>query len=158
MKILVIYDSFYGNTEKIAMEIGKALGPGNNISVVRITKARQEALAGVNLLIVGSPTRAFKPTRAITSFLKKIPSGTLINVKAAAFDTRAVMEEVKSRLLRMLARRFGYAAKPIADKLVKKGAALVVKPEGFYVGGTEGPLKDGELKRAAAWAKPLAGK
>jgi len=25
-------------------------------------------------------------------------------------------------------------------------------PEGFYVAGTEGPLKEGELERKAAWA------
>ncbi len=158
MKILVIYDSFFGNTEKIAMEIGKALGTGNDVTVLRITEAHHEKITGVELLIVGSPTRAFKPTAAISSFLKKIPAGALKNLKAAAFDTRVVTEEVKSRLLRVLVRWFGYAAKPIADRLVKKGATLTAEPEGFFVGGTEGPLKDGELKRAAAWAKEVVKK
>jgi len=155
MKILIIYDSFFGNTEKIAMEMGKTLGRGNDVTVLRITEAHQDALAGVNLLMVGSPTRAFKPSAPIRSFLKHIPSGTLSGVKVAAFDTRVVMDEVDSRMLHVLVKWFGYAAKPIADRLVKKGGTPVAQPEGFFVGGTEGPLKDGELKRAAAWARDI---
>jgi flavodoxin len=49
----------------------------------------------------------------------------------------------------------GYAAKPIADKLKKKGGKLVLPPEGFFVQGSEGPLKEGEVERAAEWAKQL---
>ena len=29
---------------------------------------------------------------------------------------------------------------------------LVVPPEGFYVGDTEGPILEGEMERAADWA------
>jgi hypothetical protein len=28
-------------------------------------------------------------------------------------------------------------------------------PEGFFVAGTEGPMKEGELDRAAAWVKQI---
>ena len=28
-------------------------------------------------------------------------------------------------------------------------------PEGFFVNGTEGPMKEGELERAAEWAKQI---
>ena len=52
-------------------------------------------------------------------------------------------------------RIFGYAAKPIADRLAKKGGDLAVPPEGFYVGDMEGPLLEGELERAADWAKQI---
>ena len=51
---------------------------------------------------------------------------------------------------------FGYAAKPIADRLEKKGGQLAVPPEGFYVTDTEGPLVEGELERAAEWARKIA--
>lgn len=44
------------------------------------------------------------------------------------------------------------AAGPIAKRFVKKGGDLAVPPEGFFVAGTEGPLKEGELERAADWA------
>jgi len=28
-------------------------------------------------------------------------------------------------------------------------------PEGFFVNGTEGPMKEGELERAAEWTKQI---
>jgi hypothetical protein len=48
-----------------------------------------------------------------------------------------------------------YAAPRIADALRLKGATLVVMPEGFIVDQKEGPLKEGELKRAQNWAKEI---
>ena len=61
--------------------------------------------------------------------------------------------DVNSRLLNILVKLFGYAAKPIADKLEKKGGVPIIPPEGFFVKDSEGPLKDGELERVADWAK-----
>ena len=55
----------------------------------------------------------------------------------------------------MLVNFFGYAAKPIANRLQKKAGALIAAPEGFIVKGKEGPLKEGELERAAQWARQL---
>jgi flavodoxin I len=49
-----------------------------------------------------------------------------------------------------------YAAKHIADRLKKKGSQLIVPPEGFFVEGMEGPLVQGELERAADWAKHIS--
>jgi hypothetical protein len=46
----------------------------------------------------------------------------------------------------------GYAANTIASTLKKKGGQLLVPPEGFLVTGEQGPLKEGELERAARWA------
>jgi hypothetical protein len=54
-----------------------------------------------------------------------------------------------------MAKIFGYAAKPIAKSLVRKGDELIGEPSGFVVLGTEEPLRDGELDRAAEWAKSL---
>jgi len=87
------------------------------------------------------------------NFLNKIPLNVLKGVKVAAFDTRISTADVNSRLLNILVKLFGYAAKPIAYKLEKKGGSLIIPPEGFFVKDSEGPLKDGELERAADWAK-----
>lgn len=37
----------------------------------------------------------------------------------------------------------------IADELVRAGGELIGEPTGFFVADKEGPLKPGELKRAA---------
>jgi len=153
MKVLIVYDSVFGNTEKIAQAIGNSLGSEENVETLRVSDVKPEQLIGLELLIVGSPTRVFKPTKAIMNFLNKIPLNVLKGAKVAAFDTRISTVDVNSRFLNILVKLFGYAAKPIADKLEKKGGSLIIPPEGFFVIGSEGPLKDGELERAADWAK-----
>ncbi len=153
MKVLIIYDSVFGNTEKIAQAIGNSLSSKENVETLRVSEVKPEQLIGLELLIVGSPTRVFKPTKAIMNFLNKIPLNVLKGVKVAAFDTRISTADVNSRLLNILVKLFGYAAKPIAYKLEKKGGSLIIPPEGFFVKDSEGPLKDGELERAADWAK-----
>ena len=80
----------------------------------------------------------------------------LKGVKVAAFDTRFTMSAIEeSRVLPFFVRLFGYAAKPISDRHKKKGGELIIPPEGFFVEGIEGPLKEGELERAASWAKVI---
>jgi flavodoxin len=156
MKVMVVYDSVFGNTEKIAQAIGHALGSPEDVETVQVGNVKPEQLAGLTSLIVGSPTRKFSPTAAITSFLKSIPKDGLKGIKVAAFDTRFTVSAIeKVRILTFFVKIFGYAAKPIADRLEKKGAELAVPPEGFYVSDTEGPLLEGELERAADWAKQI---
>jgi len=156
MKALVIYDSVFGNTEQIAQAIGKALGSQKDIEILRVSNVKPEQLTGLKLLIVGSPTRQFRPTAAINNLLKRIPKNGLRDVKVAAFDTRFTMSAIEeSRVLPFFVRLFGYAAKPISDRLKKKGGDLIIPPERFFVEGVEGPLKEGELERAADWTKQI---
>jgi flavodoxin len=157
---LVVYDSFFGNTERIAQSICNALGRPGDVEILRVGNIRPEQLAGLKLLIVGSPTRAFSPSPAIKKFLKSIPKDDLKGVKVAAFDTRVTDQEIDSAvfILRIMVNIFGYAAKPIADRLVKKGGQLIAPPEGFFVQGMEGPLKEGEHERASDWARQIVAK
>lgn len=160
MKALVVYDSVFGNTERIAQAIGDALGRAEDVETLSVGHVRPEKLTGLKLLIVGSPTRGFRPTPALNNLLKSVPKNGLKGVKVAAFDTRLTVEAIESSvfILRILVNIFGYAAKPIADRLRKKGGELIVPPEGFFVQGTEGPLREGELERAADWAKRIRAK
>jgi flavodoxin len=143
MKALVVYDSVYGNTEKIARVVAETLAPFGDVTLARAGDAE---LRSVDLLIVGSPTHGGRPTPAIQEFLGKIPANALQNVGVTAFDTRVKV---------IIARLFGYAAGRIAGSLKDKGGRLVAAPEGFIVKGNEGPLIQGELERAADWAKGI---
>jgi flavodoxin len=155
MKALVIYDSVFGNTEKIARAIAAALGSEAAVEILRANQATNDRLAGVDLLVVGSPTRGFRPTEDLAGFLKRIPAQALTGMKVAAFDTRFKADELESAGVRFVVKTGGYAAKRIAGQLKRAGGSLIVPPEGFYVEDIEGPLKDGELERAASWAKVL---
>ena len=135
MKALIVYDSTHGNTGKIARAIGEAIGG----QVLRVGEVKPADLKGFDLVIVGSPTHGGFPTPAIDSLLKALPALEGLNV--AAFDTRT------KRTI------FGYAAPRIARRLEKSDGKLRTPPEGFFVLGMEGPLVEGELERAAGWAK-----
>lgn len=151
MKTLVIYDSVFGNTQKLA----EAMAEGLDSKAVRVADAGGVSLADTDLLLVGSPTRAFRPTPALMEWLKALPSGALSGKRAAAFDSRISPDKVKSGALRLMMKKFGYAASDIEKELKKKGASVASPPEGFFVEESEGPLSEGEEARAAAWARNL---
>jgi flavodoxin len=144
MKVLIVYDSVYGNTEKIAKAIGGAIA--GEVKVLRMDEVDYSELKTLDLLIVGSPTQGGRPTLAIQDFLNKVTEPAIKGVNVAAFDTRFSMKLVGI---------FGYAAGKIADSLKRKGATLVLSPQAFFVKGKEGPLKEGELERAASWAQEI---
>ncbi len=158
MKAMVIYDSKFGNTEKIAQAVGEALGSLGQVEVMRVGKVQAQRLSGLDLLVVGSPTWRFRPTPAISELLKSIPRNGLKGTRVAAFDTRLTPEEIQSTaaILGRIVSIFGFAAQPISKALQKKGGEPVAPAEGFYVEGSEGPLRDGELERAAGWARQAA--
>ncbi len=85
---------------------------------------------------------------ALRAFLAGLPVDASKDVPAAAFDTRFP----KARALT------GSAAAGIARRLRRKGARLVAPPESFFVTDMEGPLVEGELERAAAWARDVVAK
>lgn len=157
MKAIVIYDSVFGNTRQIAEAIVKGVATGAEVGIFQISDARPERLKGLDLLVIGSPTRGFRPTPAIAKFLKDLSDNSLRGIKVAAFDTRVKLSDIKSGFFRFIVDKGGYAASTIAKQLQKKGGTLLVPPEGFYVSGEEGPLKEGELERAEKWGISLIG-
>ncbi|MBA7588628.1 hypothetical protein ES708_30692 [subsurface metagenome] len=146
MRALVVYDSVYGNTEKIAEAIGGAI-TGGEVRVLREGEVGPPELENISLLVVGAPTQGGRATPAVRDFLDRVSKAEINGLDAAAFDTRVASK---------VAKIFGYAAGRIASSLKKKGANLVAEPEGFFVDGTKGPLTEGELERAAAWGKGLS--
>jgi flavodoxin len=151
MKTRIIYDSGFGNTEKVAQAIGKGLKAAQ---IVKASEATISNIKGLDLLIVGSPTYGGRPTQALQNFLNQIPAGALQGVSVAAFDTRFQPEKQK-KALQLLMKVIGFAAPKIAESLKKKGGELLAPPEGFIVLGKEGPLAEGEQERAAKWADSL---
>lgn len=154
--ILVVFDSVFGNTEKVARSIAGAFTPQSDVEVMTVGQIKTLPLSNLKLLIVGSPTRQFRATPDITAWLESLPANSLKGVKVAAFDTRLPEKTFKKNIfLRLFAKMVAYAADPIAKALSAKGGALGAPPEGFFVKDSEGPLVEGELQRAQNWAKNL---
>jgi len=156
MKVLIVYDSYFGNTEAIACSIGNALTKDHDVIVSSVKNVSSDQLSTWDVLIVGSPTRAFRPTAAITTFLKNLSNkGKPSQQSYAVFDTRVSLEEVNSRFLNFMVRLFGYASEPMDKRLKRKGFKQASTPQWFFVSESEGPLHEGEIERAAQWAQEL---
>jgi flavodoxin I len=145
MKAMIVYDSVYGNTQKIAEAI--AVGMGRGTKARRPSAVGAEELRSVDLLVIGSPTLGGRPSKPLQEFVDSIPKSVAGKLSIAAFDTRMSMK---------FAKIFGYAAARIAAKLQANGSTLKSPPQGFIVTGRSGPLAEGELERATAWGRELS--
>ncbi len=145
MNTLVVYESQFGNTEKVAAAIAGALRAFGQAQAVRVAQARPAELQGVDMLVVGGPTQNRGATSGVCSFLEAIPPKQLHNMQVALFDTR----------YRQPTWLVGSAAGAMAKNLQKMAVSPVVPAESFIVTGQKGPLVSGELERAAAWAQAL---
>lgn len=152
MNISIVYDSVYGNTAKVAGAIGEELERDNTVRLLTVQEAQTADFTGADLLIVGSPTRGFRPTPGISEFIEgldKCPAAV------AVFDTRIDLETVNPQPLRWVIDVGGYATSRMTSAVERHGLQLRGQPAAFLVSGTEGPLKDGELDRARSWSRGL---
>lgn len=147
MNCLVIYDTQYKNTKRVAETIADAL-PAH---IRHVSKVDPSELVGYDLIVVGSPTQGGRPTEAINSFLLSIPENSLEHIPVASFDTRFAPED-HGMALRLLMKAVGFAAPRIANTLIAKGGEQIIEPEGFIVDDSKGPLKTDEIQRAVDWA------
>src|SRR5712692_6824666 len=88
MNTLVVYDSQFGNTERIAQIIANTLSAFGQAQAVRVDPAHPVSFQGVDLLILGCPTQGFRPTPAMQSLLGTVPFQRLRGLAIACFDTR----------------------------------------------------------------------
>lgn len=173
MRAHVVYESMFGNSHAVAEAVAEGLrasAPGAEVEVVNVLVA-PDALR-TDLVVVGGPTHAFSLSRpetrrsrpdhvsdddarrraegepgadtgrGVREWLEALD--TAEGTPAVAFDTR-VDRPVPKR-----------AAAGMAKRLRRAGCRVVLPPAGFHVAGMHGPLVDGELDRAAAWAREVA--
>lgn len=164
MKALVVYESMFGNTEKIARAVADGVGESVDVQLAEVADAPTDPSPDVAFIVAGGPTHAFSMSRENTrtdaiskgahegerefglrEWMAALPSGEHTE-KIATFDTK-----IKS--MRHLP---GSAAKSAAKAAHRHGYESLSKAESFYVDDVDGPLLDGEIDRARAWGRQLA--
>src|SRR3712207_1812801 len=88
MRSLVIYESEYGNTEKVARAIAEALGQHGEARVTPVRSVPTLDAGDLDLLVVGAPTQRHGLPATVRELLERTPQGELTGVRALAFDTR----------------------------------------------------------------------
>jgi flavodoxin len=150
---LIVVDSEFGNTARVAESVAQGLAP-MGASIVRLgvgDRRVPDRAAGFDLLVVAGPTM----NRGLSPRLRDaIPAIAQLarDVRCAAFDTRLRAPELFT----------GSAAKELTKHLRKAGAQLIAPPESFLVQRPAGrpmsavTIEDGELARARDWGRSLA--
>ena len=149
MRALVIYDSVYGNTERIAQAIGSVLGERADVHLARVGQDEvvhpHRQWNEFGLVVMGGPIHRVSLSAAMRALLKGIPKRALRGASVAVFET----------CYRDPAWQRGAAARKMGRKARKFGGRLVVEAESFFVVGREGPLEEGEEERAKQWARAI---
>lgn len=176
MRVVVVFESLFGNTRQVADAIAKGVQSASalvEVSCIRVGDVVDSDTSNADLLLVGGPTQflslasqrkrgtwlrqqdlvaglsrsghALEPGTdgpTLSQWLDQL-SEARPGAMAAAFDTR--MDRFLS----------GGAATKIERRLRAHGYHIVAEPAGFIVEGMEGPLRTGELERAATWGKRI---
>ncbi|MCI1747649.1 MAG: flavodoxin family protein [Acidipropionibacterium sp.] len=157
MKALIVVESYFTNTEKIAEAIATGLrSRGAEVDVVQAASAPDVTTA--ELLIVGAPTHNLGLPKAASRRQAEAKGGRHSQESGVAewLDSRP---QLKGRRAAAFATVVGGAFSGSAARAIRKKmrrrSADVIACEDFRVLGTEGPLADGELTRAEQWGASL---
>jgi len=168
MKALIIYESMFGSTRKIAEAIAEGLAGGSTVVIASVQDADARSMELADLLVIGAPTHihglSMPATRAVATVMAKDPErhltlddhATGIGIREwidsipaspalyAAFDTRRDMPRILT----------GAASSAITKRLRRLGLRAITRRSSFLVGDDES-LKPGELEGARAWGERI---
>ncbi|MFX1469979.1 MAG: flavodoxin domain-containing protein [Promethearchaeota archaeon] len=130
-KALILYDSIYGNTKKVAMSLSRGLEAGGiYVDCYFIQDLDLTSITNYDVIGIGGPTHFHGASKPIKSFLKKIYHIKIEKKYAFAFETKADFKLA------------GSSAKRITRYLKKMKMKIVHPPITGIVLDKEGPLKE----------------
>ena len=168
MRVVIAYESMYGNTHRIADAIASGFGSDHDVTVEPVDTV-DPTEQDIDVLIIGAPTHAhglprpgsrraavdgartkydvhhLEPSASgpgVREWLQHLPEK--VSVSAAAFDTR----------FRPPAWLVGHPARRVSRALHRHGATVLGTPASFFVDKYE-QLVAGELDRARGWGEHL---
>lgn len=150
MKGVVVYDTSYGNTKKIAETIADTLKEyGVEVDLLDVKDTKKLSAKDYDSLALGSPTRIGSMSFTVRRFIGGLKSEEWMTKPFVAFDTE---------LPDVIAKDGASAAEKIAEKLRGKRMNQVLPVLKTAVLSTKGPLKEGEIQRTRQYTKELAAK
>ena len=168
MRVLVVFESMYGNTHVVADHISEGLGVDHDVVTASVGDALDIVLDDFDLVVLGGPTHAHgmstwasrKSAReaaekddglgldheaggpGLRDWLKSLDGHRCLS---AAFDTR----------IDAAAALTGRASKGLDRRMRHHGFRPLTEPESFLV-DKQHHLLGGEAERAAEWGEALA--
>jgi hypothetical protein len=164
---LVVYESMFGNTKRVAGAIADGLAGHVTVETIEVSDAPTHVPQGIDLLVVGGPTHVHGMTTVrtradaalrtpeplisrgigIREYLQLVRPAVR-SLPAVAFDTR-----INGPVLFT-----GSAASGFARRLRTVGFRLLQPPRSFLIAtkaDVSDALLEGELEKARAWGSAL---
>lgn len=137
MNILIIFDSYFGNTKEAAVILSNKLRKYNTVEIAHVNNKKiLNSLKAYEIIVIGSPTRYGRATKAIEKILKsKLPNKCIYYL----FDTRMGKNFYFRTIIDKLFIPKGYALDRMKGFLLRRGY-YVADTFYFKVEDTDGPL------------------
>lgn len=147
MKALIVYDTKYGNTKKVAELIGEGYKSieGNEATIENVSEVDLEKSENYDIIIIGSPNHAGSYTGKVKKFIKGFSDSAVKGTSFAAFDTYMGKDFEKTM------KKIEKLVNKVMPNLEMASSGLSIK-----VGGMKGPIVDDELPKCKNFGIELA--
>jgi flavodoxin len=143
--VLVIYDTTFGNTKRLAEEIAAGIQDAGEITceVKHHKKLNREDFTRFDALLFGGPIHAAMATRGVKGAIKRAAKAGLDDKLVSTFDTHMGHEGRGVRNMEKLLTK------------VASGARLISPGFSCLVEGFRGPLSEEEIPKAREFGKTI---
>jgi len=146
-KVIVVYESKYGNTRLVAEKIAEGMREVSGIETAlnELKEVDRNRLAEFDAILIGSPNHIGRHTGGIKKFINELGKLNLAGKAAAVFDT-------------YLSKDFEKAAKKMEKQIGEKapGLKLIAPGLSVRVDGMKGPITEGELPKCKDFGVKIA--
>lgn len=145
-KVLVAFDTKYGNTKLVAETIVEGMREveGMEVTISNMKEIDLKKIINYDVILMGSPNHMGGPTRTAKKFIDKLGKLTL-NKLVAVFDT-------------YMHKDFDKAVKKMEKKINDKAPGLKIVTHGLSirVEGMKGPIAEEEFPKCREFGKQVA--
>ena len=146
-KVIVVYESKYGNTKQVAEAIIEGMNEIERIEAVLEEPKRVELteVLDYDVILIGSPNHFGGPTRGIRKFIDKLGKFPLENKMFAVFDTYIKGDFEKA--VKKMEKRINEKVPEL--KQIASGLSIKVQD-------MKGPILEEELPKCKEFGKKIA--
>ena len=141
MRVLIVYYSKYGNTEKVAKLIGEGISSteDNEVKINNVKNVNLKDGTSYDLILIGSPNHFGRHVGSIKKFINKLPKSQLKINAYAVFDTYITADFEKA------VKKMEEQVSEVMPDLTKASPGLSIKVEG--TGTSKGPITNEDLPK-----------
>ena len=148
VEVIIIYDTKYGNTQRVAELIAEGIGEIGEIKPVISNFKNIKNINDLNnydVILIGAPAHFGAPSKAIMKFIDKLTKINLQGKQFACFDT-------------YLGEDFEKAVKKMEEKIIQKlpDFRQIASGLSIKVQGMKGPIIEEEIPKCKEFGEKIA--